>query len=61
MSLVKRVPEKVEKIVSENIVTPTQSPKPSTSGIHTCPIYGLPVIYRSGSETDTEQISQLAL
>lgn len=48
------------------IVTPTQSPKPSTSGLHRAPIYRRPIIYSSGSETDSEtnielQITQLAL
>lgn len=62
---VEPTPEKIQQIISENIVTPMQSPKPSTSGLHRTPIYR-PVIYSSGSKTDTEpniqqQITQMAL
>lgn len=62
---VKTTTKKIQ-IIGENIVTPTQSPKPSTSGFHRASIYRRPIIYSSGSETDSEtnielQISKLAL
>lgn len=65
MNDVQTTPKKIQ-LTSENIVTPMQSPKPSTSGLHRAFICHRQVIHSSGSESDTEtnikqQITQPAL